>query len=382
MGKKQMEKTTIALSFLAYTGAIDTDTQKIYTMMANNLKSLEPYIGKHEIAWGPSVHENVLELFDDSLMLITQNVNKPQEFIVSVRGMNPASLSTWLFQDLWIYEQYPWKSSDAPKDAKISQGMHTGLKILANLKPDSHKNVPGHGTILDFFTEVLKKSTEKVTIVFTGHSLGATLASTLALWFQEQVAYLFCDRMPLIYVYSYAGPTAGNKEFAEYSSRVLGEHCLRYQNYLDITSYFWNKKSLSKVPYIYCPEIKANFLQWIIFKFAYVAIRDKGYMQIENSMNIKSQIDKSKKDFWAQVDFQHHDPFIKRFIELASKEGKKLDPNGTYMEIFKTPDIGTASVKVILNYIIVILKALLKLDRLWGMLKSLKPVTKMRNTHR
>lgn len=68
------------------------------------------------------------------------------------------------------------------------------------------------------------------------------MAPTLALWLTERMGLEVDSRVPRIY--AFAGPTAGNRGFAEYSDAVLGENLLRYNNPWDVVPQAWNVNTL------------------------------------------------------------------------------------------------------------------------------------------
>lgn len=322
MDSSQKEKITLALSFIAYKGLEYSDPVAIARQIDDALEFIEPYIGKYEIVWGPADHKDGLEVFTDSLMFIVRNKEYPSEYTVVIRGTSPLSLATYIYQDYWINDLCYWDSGNPPVNAKISHGVYLGLHILQQLKPIS--KVPGNNKrILDFLKNIVNNSTEKITINITGHSLGGALAPTFALWLYDKSNFIWPERKPDIYTYAYAGFSAGNKLFAHYSNKIMKDKCFRYNNHLDVATYFFNKRSLGKIPLLYAPHNHMDIFVWIYYKWIYHKAIGRGYMQIETSIKIGSKVDKSKWLYWSQLGYQHTAAYLKRFVDIVNEEKKQ-----------------------------------------------------------
>lgn len=324
MDQAKAEKITLGLSLLAYKGISDTAPVVILKHIQEGLDILELSIGEHEIVWGPAFHITGFEIFTDALMFVVQNKMHPSEYTVVVRGTSPLSLSTLVFQDLWVNKQVFWDSGNAPLDAKISTGVYLGLHVIQQMRPSS--KVPGdRNQILEFLSEITNKHEEKVTINVTGHSLGGTLAATFALWLHDKAPFIWPKKKPNIHLFSYAGLTAGNRVFARYSNEVMGDKCFRYYNPLDVAPHMFSKRSMQKVPDIYKPHNRMGVVR-IFFNWIYRNVKYKNYTQTGISKIIHSEINKSKWFFTTQLDYQHTDAYANRLAELINegKSGKEI----------------------------------------------------------
>jgi len=322
MDLKQREKVTLALSFIAYTGFTDTEPEKVFDELKAVLKFFDPYIGKYHIVWGPAAHKLELEKFDDGLMFVVQDKENPEQYTVVIRGTNPVSLASWVFEDLWVREQSQWATGSAPEGAKISDSTRLALSILQDTRPSS--GMPGEGTsILEFLSDAINNSSEKITVVVTGHSLGGAIAPTLALWLSDVAPGCWVQDKADIYAFTYAGPTAGNKEFAQYSDSILGEKCYRFANYYDVVTHAWNEDSLKQVDILYDPIPLGVFD--IIIDLACKSVEGKGYTQIEQKQAIGSQVVTFLDNFPEQMIYQHIGPYIIRLIKLISESNKDID---------------------------------------------------------
>jgi len=96
------------------------------------LKTLAPDLGRWTVVWGPASYRAPLSFFDDAAMFVVQSVDRPNEYVVAVRGTNPISAFDWLFGDLWVAGQIPW-AFDEDGAARISLSTALGLDVLLGL---------------------------------------------------------------------------------------------------------------------------------------------------------------------------------------------------------------------------------------------------------
>jgi hypothetical protein len=100
--------------------------------------------------WGPASYRAPASLFDDAAMFVVQNADRPNQYVVAVRGTNPISAFDWLFGDLWVAGQIPWPF-DKSGTARISLSTALGLEILLQLRstaPPAGAGATG-GNLLD-----------------------------------------------------------------------------------------------------------------------------------------------------------------------------------------------------------------------------------------
>ena len=295
MDNQNFEKTTIALSFLAYEGG---EQELSKPQMDQCLKRYESWIGKFTTVWGPAYHKNKQPVLHDlkreqkvdAMTYIVQDSTNPNDFYVAIRGTTPGTLSEWVFQDFWVgamvsWDMVPYEGIKPPPPPSsnipaISFGTNIALNILVNQLKDPDNGVD----IINFLKNQAKeaqKTGQKINIYITGHSLGGVLAPTFALYFKEKWP-MDIDK-PEILTYAFAGPTAGNQKFVEHSNMMMGDHCKRFENPLDAVTQVWNVDSMQRLPALYKePEISMpNLLEKILINIAIPAIQDKNYTQIE-----------------------------------------------------------------------------------------------------
>ncbi len=100
---------------------------------------------------------------------------------------------------------------------------------------------PITGQTLKAFLKQRVSEAPKSEIYVTGHSKGGALSSTVTLWLTDTQGPTIApkeswdpENRATIRCYSFAGPTAGNASFADYSDARLGADCRRVWNRMDI----------------------------------------------------------------------------------------------------------------------------------------------------
>jgi triacylglycerol lipase len=332
-----LEKVTLALSFLAYEGG-EKEISKL--QMNQTLDKYVRWIGRYKTVWGPAYHVNrppVLhdlkrEQKVDAMTYIVQDSTNLNDFYIAIRGTTPGTLSEWVFQDFWVGAMVPWDlvpydgikpppppSLDTPA---ISFGTNIALNILVKQLKDPDNGVDII-TFLQNQAEEAQKTGQKITLNVTGHSLGGALAPTFALYLNEKWPTLTDIYKPEILTYAYAGPTAGNQKFVDHSNKMMGDHCKRFENFLDVVTHFWNIDSMKLLPTLYKdPKIPMHhLLEKILNNIAIPAIQDKHYTQVEvKQSEIPSKEAKFLTRYVPQMIYQHVFPYIAEFIRLCRNE--------------------------------------------------------------
>jgi hypothetical protein len=119
----------------------------------------------------------------------------------------------------------------------FSNGTFNPISILGRGAASSQ---PADGeTLLSFLTRHVG-AYRGAEVIVTGHSKGGALCSTLALWLADtrgKNGSWNPDRNAPVSAWSFAGPTAGNGQFAAHSDRVLTTACHRIWNIRDLVPY-------------------------------------------------------------------------------------------------------------------------------------------------
>ncbi|HBE76945.1 MAG TPA: hypothetical protein DDW65_04075 [Firmicutes bacterium] len=333
-------KITLGLALLAYDG----DEQQLSREKMNQcLKQYQDWLGKLTTVWGPAYHltnksaimipalKKAPQL--DSMAFMVQDQEHPGDYYLAIRGTNPENLAEWIFQDFWVgntvaWDKVPYEETTPPPESSpdipaISFGTNIALTILMNLRDElSGKKI---AAFLQDLVNSRDESAQKISLYITGHSLGGVLASTFHLLLHEKWQSLETSRSkPDFYSYAYAGPTAGNQQFAE-RFKLLGEFSKRFANNLDVATKVWNPVDMQMLPALYhqagisMPGLMAKLLNDI----AIPAIQNKGYTQIETWQEIPSQIVPSFNHYLAQMIYQHLIPYISDFLRECPQSNKQ-----------------------------------------------------------
>lgn len=315
----------LTLSYIAYcgyalTGSDKKNAQSISTRVSESLALEPPTADDWKLVWGPAVNELWLSLFDDNMAYIAQHRKHSHKFAVVFRGTNPVSLSNWIVEDFFVFRKKPWKNGRnsvqvfGNRPAKISLGTHTAMERVRAL--NAPVGVPGAGTTMLQFLRIQAETQNKpLELYVTGHSLGATLATTYALFLKQasgQVDIPVKDQWDpegkaCIRAYAFAGATAGNKAFADYSDSQLDEkHLHRFSNSLDIVPHAWNKDTVSKIKHLYLPTAKPNLLVDVIVAQASLASFLCDYTQPQAQQPfLKGELVPNCKEYFQQAIYQH-----------------------------------------------------------------------------
>jgi hypothetical protein len=116
-------------------------------------------------------------------------------------------------------------------------------------------------TMVEALSKFAANHTNPTTLAVTGHSLGGALSPTMALYlFDSQklsTGWNANQNINVIAVYATAGPTPGNRSFADYITHTAGlsdtvtyAYSSQY-NSLDVIPQAWESGTLDKVPGIY-----------------------------------------------------------------------------------------------------------------------------------
>ncbi len=151
-------------------------------------------------------------------------------YVIAIRGslmeISWDAFDNWIYQDLNIVEQVAWPHTG--KGSKLSRGSYRGWANLDTMT-DSLTNEK----LSDF---LLKVTTEKTPVIFTGHSLGGNLATVYATFF-----HALCRKnnrkTDQLNVITFAAPAAGNEVFAKDFDTYFPTS-VRVENKLDMVPKF------------------------------------------------------------------------------------------------------------------------------------------------
>lgn len=247
-------------AFTTYVGELLTSGQPLISHQESDLLNVamgEAGLGDWEVVWGPMLFRFPATLTGlyDNMMFVAR---KDDEYMIAVRGTNGHAKLDWLFEDFWVIHQVAWSRiietpTPAGIDPKISSAAALGIgKLLGT--PIVGEGLPGRGTHLVDYMKAALAGRSDVKVTVAGHSLGGALAPTLALylndtrgraggWDENAATHVAC--------YAFAGPTAGNGDFARYTDQRLGTNAQRVVNPLDAVALAWFHEGMEQLKSLY-----------------------------------------------------------------------------------------------------------------------------------
>lgn len=309
----------LTLAFIADSGATlegnDCEVEHhLYNQINHYLESMDPVKGQWNLVWGPAVFKfPLIAKLRDNTVYVVQNTKDKSQYALALSGTNPYELTDWLFEDFLVAGTLPWDYGKRPAGARISLSAGLSLSILHNLKPC--QGLPGAGVRL---TDFFKEQTGLTSLTVTGHSLGGEMASTAALWLADtQGEQWDMQKKAKVSAYCYAGPTAGNSQWANYFHERLGDNAHRIWNSLDVAPRVWEVSTLEQIPHLYLPQIKPPIWAKPLLDTIILSVKDKNYTQIpavkQDKQPLISQVNTAPdyNTFLAQAVYQHIDAYHK-----------------------------------------------------------------------
>lgn len=164
--------------------------------------------GQWRLAWGPAIRGG-------NLVYIAQDQERPRRYSVVIRGTDFDLLADDI-EDIWVTQApYPYAAS-ASGHPRVSRGALAGLHHIQRMK-----DVPTGRSLEGFLKDAARRA--ELELVITGHSPGGGLASLVLLWLHDTLPHW---DIPLADVhlsgYTFAGPTVGNVDFADYFNAEVG----------------------------------------------------------------------------------------------------------------------------------------------------------------
>ncbi|MBV8458629.1 MAG: lipase family protein [Acetobacteraceae bacterium] len=227
----------LTLSTLAYVDENRTATQQ---QMSSEINAgiAEAGYKSWQVAWGPALNA------DRSNLAYAARNSETGQLAVSIRGSDFSFWLNWI-QDLAAIKLVPYEQfvPSASSTSQIARGTAIGLRNVLRMQDGTES--------LETFLTAAPKGTP---ILITGHSLGGCLASALA----PCVADWRRSSAFGISVYTFAAPSPGNAEFAEYYNALFTDQsghrtAFRFFNSLDVVPNAW--ASLDTVETYYPPLV-------------------------------------------------------------------------------------------------------------------------------
>ena len=235
------DQVMFTLAWLAYAGQSSTDPITVMNALTNDLTSVAPLGGQWQLVWGPALFKFWVSELDDNMWYVVRN-RATGEYAIGIRGTNFDAWLDWIVEDFWITSQVAWPYRHVPgSNPMISSGTAFAVDKLLSVTPV--KGIPGAGqTLTQFLTTQAARG--PITVNVSGHSLGGCLSSTLALALKDSQGSWNPRGDAALRCWSFAGPTAGNTDFARYTDARIGDVLHRWVNQLDVAPLAWNESSL------------------------------------------------------------------------------------------------------------------------------------------
>lgn len=174
--------------------------------------------------WGPAQNDD-----DANLVFVAgyfpDPKAAPESIFVTIRGTDVDVGDIWgIMEQVWedIDGAYQTQLPGAPSGVCVAQGTLEGLTVIEGLR---YKGQTLGDFLLTFYAH---PSRNGVPAIVTGHSLGGCLATVVAASMRAALP------VPIpIQPITFAGPTAGNSNFASWYSTTF-KTARRFQNTLDI----------------------------------------------------------------------------------------------------------------------------------------------------
>lgn len=237
-------------------------------------------IGNWQMVWGPCIYSDPLadSYTAADLTMVLLKGKDPEDtaktmYVLSIAGTNSVSVYDWLYADLNVDSMFLWPAPPAPgnnnlaafADASegsasvtdtnitnsgnyISIGMALGMKDL--LLTMANNNGTGK-TLIDYLKANITSATP-VELAVTGHSMGGALSPCVALALKDNQSYWDASNMFTVTAYPFAGPSPGNKNFADYFMKTIGaENFHGRYNTNDVAPRVFNSTSMLGISTMY-----------------------------------------------------------------------------------------------------------------------------------
>ena len=300
-------------------------------------------IGEWELVWGPVVDVSELPIVGDFLpintMFVVRQTGDNPQYVVGIAGTDSKSIFDWFVEDFWVESTvtWPWLPAGSTTQPQISNGTNFGLNKLIGMK-DSGQSARD-------YLQTTAATEQNTLVTVTGHSLGGALSPSYALYLNDTASEWNSQGNARIACLPAAGPTPGDKAFANYYDQQIGDATTRVWNKHDIVPHAWQKDMLVEIPVLYIPTIPIDATVSALIAVALYISRKTEYTQLlsgtAGSPNPVVPIEASStfEEFMKEACVQHVDGYIHIFhLQEFQSAVAALLPSGSFFSCGITPE--------------------------------------------
>ncbi len=338
------EQVQLCLSLAAYagsTGEAALEDTALHRTISAWLARM-PATADQRIVWGPASFRVFWQPSSPALVVFVTRSEARDEYTVVLRGGGPMLLWDHNLESLACLEQEPWSWAFGAGNLApaICGGVNRQLAVVRELSPE--EQLPGAGRSLAEFlaTRIVELDGDrKLPIHVTGHGVGGTLATVVALWLLDTQGSLSArdlawdsQRRAKLHCAAFAGPTPGNSDFGIYVADRLGARLDLIHNSLDHAPALWDTQTLTGLADIYRPHVEEPSVVRALIEALCDELERSGIEYEQPPARIlEGRLNTSlPKTFVAQAEYQH----LHAYPELLGVEGVDVDailgrPSGT-----------------------------------------------------
>jgi pimeloyl-ACP methyl ester carboxylesterase len=328
------ERVQLCLSLVAYAGSIGESAKQVSALhrtIAGWLSELPP-TQDHEIVWGPASFRLWWQPSAPALVVFVTRSRRPDDdaCYVVIRGGAPLSVWDHTLESLAWFEQEPWVWARNPGNLApaVCSGIHRQLDVIRELTAE--EQLPGAGRTLAEFLAAQVDALDgdrKLPVHVGGHGIGGALATVVALWLRDtqgngaarDVGWDPSKRAKL-HCMAFAGPTAGNGDFAIYISERLGAELELIHNSLDHAPALWDTQTLDGLAEMYRPHVPEPTVVRVLIEALGDELERHGaeYEQPPARVLAGQLNTRLPPSFAAQAEYQH----LHAYVELLGLGGQ------------------------------------------------------------
>lgn len=338
------QQVQLCLSLAGYAGCSGEAAREdaaLHDVIAGWLARM-PLTVDQRIVWGPASFRVYWQPSSAALVAFVTKADARDDYSLVIRGGSPMSLWDHNLESLACLEQEPWTwalgaGNLAPA---VCGGVHRQLAVIREMTPE--EQLPGAGrTLAEFLATRVAEfhGDRKLPIHVSGHGIGGTLASVVALWLLDTQGSLSArdlawdpQHRAKPHCTAFAGPSPGNSDFASYIADRLGPRLDLIHNSLDHAPALWDTETLTGLADLYHPHVNNPSIARALFEALCNELERSGieYEQppatiLEGRLNTRIP-----KTFVAQAEYQH----LHAYAELLGVSNIDIDailerPSGT-----------------------------------------------------